>query len=111
MVQFLSQDPYFVELFGWIENDVYTEDQRRIVIQEKKEHPTRSLHRRWKHEIQLALLCRRAAMARAVLPNPSARAEWPFAGIIDRSLTVGLATTTSTTLRLTQQLLTMTMHV
>ena len=25
-------------------------------------------------------------MARAVLPNPSARAEWPPAGIIDRAL-------------------------
>ena len=25
-------------------------------------------------------------MARAVLPNPSVRAEWLFAGIIDRSL-------------------------
>ena len=35
----------------------------------------RSLHRRWKHEIQIALLQRRAAMARAVLPNPSVRAE------------------------------------
>ena len=27
-----------------------------------------------------------AAMARAVLPNPSARAEWILAGIIDRAL-------------------------
>ena len=41
MVQHLSQDPYFVLFFEWIENDVYTEDQRRIVIQENKEHPTR----------------------------------------------------------------------
>ena len=31
----------------------------------------KSLHRRWKHEIQVALLRRRAAMARAVLPNLS----------------------------------------
>ena len=46
----------------------------------------KSLHRRWKHEIQVALLRRRAAMARAVLPNPSARAVWLFAGIIDRAL-------------------------
>ena len=46
----------------------------------------KSLHRRWKHEIQIALLRRRAAMARAVHPNPSARAEWLFAGIIDRAL-------------------------
>ena len=27
-----------------------------------------------------------SAMARAVLPNPSARADWLFAGIIDRAL-------------------------
>ena len=46
----------------------------------------KSLHRTWKHEIHVALLQRRAAMARAVLPNPSARAEWLFAGIIDRAL-------------------------
>ena len=44
----------------------------------------KSLHRRWKHEIQIAL--QQAAMARAVLPNPSARAERLFAGIIDRAL-------------------------
>ena len=31
----------------------------------------KSLQRRWKHEIQIALLRRRAAMTRAVLPNPS----------------------------------------
>ena len=46
----------------------------------------KSLQRRRKHEIQIALLRRRAAMTRAVLPNPSARAEWLFAGIIDRAL-------------------------
>ena len=33
----------------------------------------KSLHHRWKHEIQIALLQRRAAMARAVLPNPLQR--------------------------------------
>ena len=38
----------------------------------------KSLLRRWKHGIQIALLRWRAAMARAVLPNPSARAEWLF---------------------------------
>ena len=32
----------------------------------------KSLRRAWKHEIQIAHLRRRAAMARAVLPNPSA---------------------------------------
>ena len=46
----------------------------------------KSLRRRWKHEIQIALLQRRAATARAVLPNPSATAEWLFAGVIDRAL-------------------------
>ena len=46
----------------------------------------KSLQRRWKHEIQIALLRRRAAMTRAVLPNPSARAEWLLSGIIDRAL-------------------------
>ena len=35
----------------------------------------KSLHHRWKHEIQFALPRRRAAMARAILPNPSARAR------------------------------------
>ena len=46
----------------------------------------KSLHRRWKHEIQIAFLQRRAAKARAVLPNPSTSTEWLFAGIIDRAL-------------------------
>ena len=46
----------------------------------------KSLQRRWKHEIQIALLRRRAAMARAVLPNPSARAEWVPNGISGRAL-------------------------
>ena len=77
----------------------------------------KSLHRRWKHEIQIALLRRRAAMARAVLPNPSLRAEWLLAGIIDRALhhwghdpllTVDPTTTTMPTPRLTQQYQTMT---
>ena len=36
----------------------------------------KSLQRRWKHEIQIVLLRWRAAMTRAVLLNPSARAEW-----------------------------------
>ena len=45
-----------------------------------------STYRRWKHELQIPLLQRRATVARTVLPNPSARAEWLFAGIIDRAL-------------------------
>ena len=41
---------------------------------------------KWKHENQMALLRRRASMTRAVLPNPSARAEWLLASIIDGAL-------------------------
>ena len=64
-----------------------------------------SLQRRWKHEIQIALSRRRAAMARAFLHNPAA--EWLLAGIIDGALhhwrhvtllTVDLATTTTPTI-------------
>ena len=44
-----------------------------------------SLQRRRKHEIQIALLRRRAAMACAVLPCPPARAEWLFEGITERA--------------------------
>ena len=46
----------------------------------------RSRHTRQKHEIQITLLQQKTTVARAVLPNPSARAEWLFAGIIDRAL-------------------------
>ena len=52
----------------------------------RRQMSAKSLHRRWKHEIQIALPRWRAAMARAVLPNTSARAKWLFAGIIDRAL-------------------------
>ena len=45
----------------------------------------RSLQHRWKHEIQIALRRRSAATTRAVLPDPSARAEWLVAGLIDRA--------------------------
>ena len=45
----------------------------------------KSLQHRWKHEILIALR-RRAAMTRAVLPNPSARAGWLLAVVIDRAL-------------------------
>ena len=79
----------------------------------------KSLQRRWKNEIQIALLHRRAAVTRAVLPNPSARAERLLAGIIDGAfhhwgrvplLTVELETTTTQTPGLTQpyQMMTMT---
>ena len=35
MIQFLSQEPYFVEFLEWIENDLYSEDQHHIAIKEK----------------------------------------------------------------------------
>ena len=35
---------------------------------------------RWRHEIQIAIQRRRAAMARAVLPKSSAREEWLLLG-------------------------------
>ena len=57
---------------------------------QQTQHPARtagtsakSLQRRWKHELQIALQRRRAAMPRA---NRLARAEWLFGGIIDRAL-------------------------
>ena len=39
---------------------------------------------RWKHEIQVAILRRRAAMARAVLPRATAQELWLLAGQVDR---------------------------
>ena len=46
----------------------------------------KSLQRSRKHEIEMALLRRRTAMTRPVLPNPSTRAECLLAGLIDRAL-------------------------
>ena len=47
----------------------------------------KSLQRRWKHQIQIALLRRRAAMSRAVLPNPSLSGSMsPRRGLIDRAV-------------------------
>ena len=40
---------------------------------------------RWKHEISIAILRRRAAMARAVLPRASAQELWLLAGQVDRA--------------------------
>ena len=39
---------------------------------------------RWKHEIQIAILRRRAAMARAVLPKATAQQLWMLSGLVDR---------------------------
>ena len=44
-----------------------------------------ALPHRWKHEIQIALLWRRAAMTRAVLPNMSAGQQWLLAAVMDRA--------------------------
>ena len=35
---------------------------------------------RWRHEMQIALLQRKAAMYRAVLPKRGAAAQWPLTG-------------------------------
>jgi hypothetical protein len=40
-----------------------------------------SLLRRWRHELQVAIQRRRAAMVRAVLPRLSPRAEWLLTGV------------------------------
>ena len=42
-----------------------------------------SLLRRWRHELQVAIQRRRAAMARAVVPQLSARATWLLTGFSD----------------------------
>ena len=39
-----------------------------------------SLQARWRHEIQVAILRRRAAMMRSVLPRAGAAAEWLLTG-------------------------------
>ena len=44
-----------------------------------------ALKHKWKHEIQGALLRRRAAMTQGVLPNTSAREQWLLAGLRDRA--------------------------
>ena len=40
----------------------------------------KALVRRWQNEVQIAIMRRRAAMARAVLPRPSDRAMWLLTG-------------------------------
>ena len=46
----------------------------------------KSLQYSWTHEFQIALFRRRAAMTRANLPDPFARAEWLLAGLTDTAL-------------------------
>ena len=43
----------------------------------------KALQHRWKHEIQIALLRRRAVMTRAVLPDTTVRERWFLAGLTD----------------------------
>ena len=45
----------------------------------------KSLQRRWKHELHIALVSLESSHDTAALPNPTAR-EWLLAGIIDRAL-------------------------
>ena len=45
-----------------------------------QEANAKDLMARWRHEIQIAIQRRRAAMARAVLPGASARANWLLTG-------------------------------
>ena len=44
-----------------------------------------SLVARWKHEVQIAILRRRAAMVRAVLPKPTAKQIWLLSSQVDRA--------------------------
>jgi hypothetical protein len=44
-----------------------------------------SLVSRWKHEAQVAILRRRAAMTRAVLPRVTAQELWLLSGPVDRA--------------------------
>ena len=46
---------------------------------------------RWKHEIQIAILRRRGAMARAVLPKPSSHEHWLLTGRAERDAHLGTA--------------------
>ena len=39
--------------------------------------------RQWQHEVQISIMRRHAAMARAVLPRPSDHAMWLLTGHID----------------------------
>ena len=80
-----------VPLFGQQTDDHTLPSLERCSTQ-RTSHPAATCNR-WrqnrsntngKHEIQIALLRRRTAMTRAVLPNPSARAEWLLAGLMDR---------------------------
>ena len=43
LIQFLSQEPYFVEFLEWIENDLISEDQHHILQSRKRTSSTRTL--------------------------------------------------------------------
>ena len=53
------------------------------VTRNSQQATANALVSRWKHEIQIAILRRRAAMSRAVLPRASAREEFLLTGQVD----------------------------
>ena len=58
---------------------------RRHVDPEAK----RGLLARWKHEVGLAIMRRRAAMARAVLPKPTSKERWMLVGGVNTEVEQG----------------------
>lgn len=53
------------------------------VVRRGEQATAGALVHRWNHEIQIALLRRRAAMTRAVLPSASSRERWLVTGAVD----------------------------
>ena len=60
-----------------------TPRSRHLIVPQRTANVSNSPSARMEHEIQMALLRRRAAMTRAVSPNISAREQWLLAGLID----------------------------
>ena len=44
---------------------------------------THGMLARWKHEISVAIMRRRAAMARSTLPKPTTRERWMLSGVAE----------------------------
>ena len=55
----------------------------RAASRGSEEVKSSELYGRWRHEITVAILRRRAAMTRAVLPRSNPRARWLMAGHSD----------------------------
>ena len=55
----------------------------QVVNGSVEESETTRVLSRWRHEVQIAILRRRAAMTRAVLPKPSKLATWLITGDAD----------------------------